>query len=74
MRGDVRENRNGPGLRHEPPRRYVSPEVRINGEERDSGRVPQRGGNKGDWIDVRPRRRKVLRQDQLGQVRYQEGQ
>jgi len=38
----------------------MSPEVRNIGGEWDSGRVPQRGGEDEDWIDVRPRRRKAL--------------
>jgi len=53
--------------------RLMSPEVRYIGGERDSGRVPQRGGEDGDWIDVRPRRRKALRQVPLGQDKFQEG-
>jgi len=52
------------------PPRTTAP-VRFTGSEeqwggRDSSRVPQTGGNEGDWIDVRPRRRKALRQDHLG--------
>ena len=30
-------------------------------------------GDEGDWIDVRPRRRKALRQDGSGQDRFKEG-
>ncbi|MCH86597.1 hypothetical protein A2U01_0007456, partial [Trifolium medium] len=29
---------------------------------RDHDRVPEMGGNEGDWIEVRPRRRKASRQ------------
>ena len=35
--------------------------------------MPQRGGEDGDWIDVRPRRRKALRQVLPGQDRVHEG-
>jgi len=37
------------------------------------GRVPQRGGNEGEWTDVRPWRRKALWQVFWGQDRFQEG-
>jgi len=52
--------------------------VRFAGSEEHSGdripgRVPQRGGNDGEWIDVRPRQRKVRRQKALGQDRLHEG-
>jgi hypothetical protein len=42
--------------------------------DRVPGRVPQRGGNEGDGIDVRPRRRKALRHDFQGQDRFQDSQ
>jgi len=71
MRGVEREHRDG--YRHGPLHRYASPEVRKIGGEWDSGRVPQRGGEEGDWIDVRPRRRKALRQVHHGQDSFQEG-
>jgi len=34
--------------------------------------VPQRGGSEEQWIDVRPRKRKALRQVAQGQDRFQE--
>ena len=48
--------------------------MRIIGGDRVPCKVPQRGGNEGDWIDVRPRRRKALQQDFQGQNRDQDGQ
>jgi len=39
---------------------------------RGPGRVPPKGRDAGDWIDMRPRRRKALRQVGYGQDRYEE--
>jgi hypothetical protein len=55
-----------------PPLRFPLPAGRNNGGDWGPGRVPQRGGIDGNWIDVRPRRRKALRQDYQGQDRFQE--
>jgi hypothetical protein len=41
--------------------------------DRVPGRVSQRGGDDGEWIDVRPRRRKARRQEALGQDRFHGG-
>jgi hypothetical protein len=72
LRGRVWENRDCQWHRHGQSHRYVAPEVRIIGADRVPGRVPQRGGNDGEWIDVRPRRRKARRHEVLGQDRFQE--
>jgi len=40
--------------------------------DRVSSRVPQRGGIEGQWTDVRPRRRKALRQERQSRDRFQE--
>jgi len=40
--------------------------------DRVSCRVPQRSGIEGQWIDVRPRRRKALRQDYEGHDKFLE--
>jgi hypothetical protein len=53
-------------------RRSFSSEVRTNRGGRDPSRVPQRGGNGDDWIDVSLRRRKALRQGDRGQDRQRE--
>jgi len=72
VRGGERVKRVGQWHRHGPSRRHISSEKRIIGGDKVPGGVPQRGGNEGQWIDVRPRRRKVRRQDFQGQDRFQE--
>jgi hypothetical protein len=73
-RGVERENCEGQRHRHGQSHRHVSSEVRYHGGDRVPGRVPQRGGDDGEWIDVRPRRRKARRQEALGQDRLHGGE
>jgi len=63
-------NRDGQWLRHGQSHRQFSSEVRIIGKERFQAGC--HGGGGGDWIDVKPRRRKALRQENQGQDRFQE--
>ena len=62
-RGLARERGGFPRFYRGQSRRYSpSPEVRYYRGGRGPSRVPQRGGNRGDWSDVRSRKRKAQEQ------------
>jgi len=66
MRGERergRENCDSHRVHRGQPRRFsFSPASRAFGGERGPSRVPPNGGDRGDWTEVRPRRRKAFEQ------------
>jgi len=72
-RGSGRENRDSHRHRGQSRRFSSSPDARYIGGERVPSRVPPHGGDRGEWTDVRPRRRKAFEQSDGQRDRFHEG-